>query len=382
MNLVFVSNMLNHHQMELCRELQKNFEDFCFIATEKTDNIGYQKSQNADFVLHYYETEEQQETIKCIVEADVVIFGSCPDQLIEERMRLNKLSFLYSERFFKKGIWRSLVPTIKKAVINRIGKYKGMNLYVLCASAYLPYDLSLIGYPVSKCYKWGYFPEVRHYDINSLIEKKKTNSILWAGRLLDWKHPEMAVTVAESLVKDNIQFEMNIIGDGPLKEKIESLITNKQLDTYVHLLGHKTPEEVRNYMEATDIFLATSDFYEGWGAVLNEAMNSACGVVASHATGATPYLVDDGKNGQVFISGNVNMLCQKVKTYMAKREFLKNIQRKAYETINETWNAKSAASSFKKLVDSKIDYDESTNALGPCSKASVIKNNWYRGKVR
>jgi hypothetical protein len=34
------------------------------------------------------------------------------------------------------------------------------------------------------------------------------------------------------------------------------------------------PEEVRVHMEQSNIYLFTSDFGEGWGAVLNEAMNS------------------------------------------------------------------------------------------------------------
>lgn len=47
--------------------------------------------------------------------------------------------------------------------------------------------------------------------------------------------------------------------------------------------------EVRSYMEKADIYLFTSDFNEGWGAVLNESMNSGCAVVASHAIGSVPF---------------------------------------------------------------------------------------------
>lgn len=37
--------------------------------------------------------------IKC----SVVIYGSCPNELIQIQMNENKLSFLYTERFLKKG---------------------------------------------------------------------------------------------------------------------------------------------------------------------------------------------------------------------------------------------------------------------------------------
>ncbi len=49
------------------------------------------------------------------------------------------------------------------------------------------------------------------------------------------------------------------------------------------MLGAMSPDKVRAYMERADVFLFTSDFNEGWGAVLNESMNSGCAVVASHA---------------------------------------------------------------------------------------------------
>ena len=70
-------------------------------------------------------------------------------------------------------------------------------------------------------------------------------------------------------------------------------------------------------MEQADVFLFTSNYLEGWGAVLNEAMNSACAVVAGHGIGAVPFLLKHGKNGLVYKTGNfrefqayVLQLCQ------------------------------------------------------------------------
>lgn len=49
MRLAFVSNILNHHQVSLCNEFQKQFDEFFFIATEQVETIGYQRAQEADF---------------------------------------------------------------------------------------------------------------------------------------------------------------------------------------------------------------------------------------------------------------------------------------------------------------------------------------------
>ena len=63
------------------------------------------------------------------------------------------------------------------------------------------------------------------------------------------------------------------------------------LQNRIQILPPMPPEAVRRRMEQANLFLLTSDFQEGWGAVLNEAMNSGCAVVASHAAGAAPYLL-------------------------------------------------------------------------------------------
>ena len=48
-------------------------------------------------------------------------------------------------------------------------------------------------------------------------------------------------------------------------------------------------------MEKSHIHLFTSNHLEGWGAVVNEAMNSGCAVVANREAGAVPYLIEHGK---------------------------------------------------------------------------------------
>lgn len=159
MNLIFVTNMLNHHQYALCKAFRESFDDFKLVTTQKTTGIGYQTAQDAEFVLHYENSEKKENIEKLICDADVVIFGACPNNFIGMRMKENKLSFLYSERFFKKGTWRRFIPSTRKGVENRIVQYKDKNMYVLCASAFLTYDLKLLGFPVKNALSGGTFPK-------------------------------------------------------------------------------------------------------------------------------------------------------------------------------------------------------------------------------
>ena len=110
----------------------------------------------------------------------------------------------------------------------------------------------------------------------------------------------MCIEIAKRLVQEGYRFNMNIIGTGVLEKEIEKKIKENRLQKYIHMLGAMNPTQVREYMEKSEIFLFTSDFNEGWGAVLNESLNSGCAVVVSHAVGAAPYLIDDGQNGMLY----------------------------------------------------------------------------------
>lgn len=379
MILVFVSNMLNHHQQSLCEEFRRQFDEFYFIATEEKQSAGYQKFQNAEYVLNYFEEDKKAACIQKIDTADIVIYGACPDELISLRMKQNKLSFLYSERFLKKGVWRAIIPSVRRKIKRRIAQYKKKNIYVLCASAYLSRELTLFGFEKEKCFKWGYFPKVEVYEIDSLINARNTGKvkILWAGRLLKWKHPDDAVELAMRLKEKNILFDLNIIGDGELKERLEKKIP-EDLKGYIHLLGSKSPDEVRKYMKESDIYIATSDYYEGWGAVINEAMSSGCAVVASHAMGSVPYLIEQGKTGYVYEYGKKKILYQKVESLCKNEDLRKKMAKAAYIEMCQIWNPEVAAAKFKILVEKILNHDTSYEEKGPCSKAQIVKNRWIR----
>ena len=144
------------------------------------------------------------------------------------------------------------------------------------------------------------------------------------------------------------------------------------------MLDAMPPEEIRTYMEKAGIYLFTSDFKEGWGAVLNESMNSGCAVVASHAIGAVPYLLKNGKNGYIYKNGDSDALFNKVKYLLDNPDRQKELGLQAYHTIVELWNPETAAERF--ILFSQNILKKGRCDLfndGPCSKAPIIKNKWF-----
>lgn len=103
---------------------------------------------------------------------------------------------------------------------------------------------------------------------NSLEVKLESPSFLQVSRLVNQKGVERLVNVHNKLIKAGYKFHTYVIGDGDLKEKIETLINNYNIKDTFHLLGVK--ENPYPYMKAADYFMLTS-YYEGYPLVLLEA---------------------------------------------------------------------------------------------------------------
>ena len=199
-------------------------------------------------------------------------------------------------------------------------------------------------------------------------------SILWVARLIGLKHPELAVEVGKRLKEAGVSFQLNMIGVGDKQTQIEKLIEQYDLSDNVHLLGSMTPEDVRVHMEKSQIFLFTSDKNEGWGAVLNEAMNSGCAVVANEAIGSVRYLINDGVNGLQYNDEEPNDLYGKILTLVNDKQKIDYLGRNAYKTIKEEWNPKIAAERFLTLSEYLLSGKKGTPFTdNVCSKAEIIK---------
>lgn len=381
MTITFFSNYMNIHQLPFCEELMKHIgtENFKFVSTRQMDSdrvqMGFEDMNvTKPFVVREYEDEKgKKEAFRLTVESDVVIFGSAPSEYLFERMKHDKLTFKYNERILKRGDWMLFHPVLYKSIRKTFTQYKNKNFYVLCASAYTQRDLALYGFPKEKCFKWGYFPEMKHYsDFEQLRERKARLkrpgvSILWAGRLIGWKHPEVPVYVAKQLRKKGINFELNMIGEGPERERTAMLIAKNHLEDFVHLLGAKEHDFVLEMMEKSDIFLFTSDRNEGWGAVLNEAMNAGCAVVANKAIGSVPFLIEDGKSGLMYSSQKESV--EKIMYLIGKEGEIQRLGKRAKEATSNVWSIENATANLMTLIEELSNGDKITNKKGPCSRA-------------
>lgn len=383
MKIVYLSDSFHHHQKPLADALyQANKGEYCFVEmrevfSEYRKSLGF-KEYKEPYLIKYSGNETKVDQL--IMEADAVICGEAPSKLVKKRVNAGKITFRDDERRYK-GIIKYLkypIYTWHSLVFN-----KG---YLLAASAYGSRDYVLSGMKSCKCFRWGYFTEVKEIkNIDAFIEQKQKNnvikkekevSILWAGRLVGLKHPELAVEVARRLNEDGFKFHVNIIGPGEMTNKLKELIEKYNLSETVSMLGQKGQDEVRKYMEESEIFLFTSDEREGWGAVLNESMASACVPVASHAAGSSSFLIKNGENGFIFKSENIESLYAKVKQLVEDKALRIRLCKEAYLTMHNTWNGKKASENLMALIQALKEGKGTPITDGPGSQAPIMNHTW------
>lgn len=381
MKLVFVTNYINHHQVYLADAFYQILKDnYTFVATQEMyewrKELGYPDFSDRKYLVNT--TEDKQKAIDLIKVADVVIIGSAPEDLVTERIKSGKLTFRYNERWFKSKPWYLTRPLGWLNIYKNHIRYKNKPLYMLAASAYTANDVYAIGAYKNKCFKWGYFTQVDS-DLkveapqNFGVSTSEITPLMWCSRFLKWKHPELPVLLAQRLKEDGYKFIINMFGSGEELDATMNLAKTLGVEDVVNFRGNLPNQEILEEMRQHEIFLFTSDRNEGWGAVLNESMANGCAVVASNLIGSVPFLINDGENGLVFQSENIESLYEKVTSLLDRSELRKSISHNAQLTMRELWNPQNAAIRFLQLVEALQVGSKTPFVKGPCSQALPIK---------
>lgn len=401
-DFIFMSNYINHHQIPFCNRMYEILgEKFAFIQTEPMEEerkqMGWQE-ESLPYVQCYYEKPEM-----CrywLDNAKIVLVGGVEDEsYIAPRLEADKPVMRCSERLYRTGQWKAVSPRgLRKKYMDHT-RYRKKPIYMLCNGAYVPSDFHMVRAYPDKLLRWGYFPETKHYDVDKLMANKEPGDILWAARLIGLKHPELALKSAKYLKDKGYSFHMNIVGGGELEPQVRALVEEYDLSSRVSLLGYRTPEQVRELMEKADIFLQSSDRNEGWGAVINESMNSGCAVVVDHMVGAAPFLIRHKENGLIYRDGSEKELFEAMELLVADRSFCHKLGRAAYETITEEWNSEVAGVRLLALCVQlgflpEKEIREKVESLdkglwetcqkpfsGPCSPAPVISERRMYGML-
>ncbi len=319
LSVTFFSNFFNAHQLPVAERLAgADGIDYTFVSVVRTNGMAGRAclDDSYPYILKAYSSEaDKTEAMRHAVEDDMVVFGELEghEEYVAARAKTGRPFFRFTERILKRGDWWRFAPPKVMRTRKRFLRYSNSNMYVLCGGAYAAHDLALSGFPKDKCLKWGYFPVVDCGCVGARpAGHQRYLSLCSAQRQIPFKRVDMQIELARLLKRDGYEFRLKIAGDGPELPRLKSLASEYSLNDSVEFLGLLAPDCVAELMHESDLFLATSDRSEGWGATINEAMACGCCVVASDAMGSVPYLVEDGATGLRFRSGSIESLYSSV----------------------------------------------------------------------
>lgn len=307
MNFIFFQNCVSPHQIPYIKELASN------------PNI-----KEVVLIVPRYDYNDRQEmgwdNKRLIENTGIKLLLKPNEEVIKELLERNNFSFLFfsgiraDENVFN---WFkiSLNYNVKRYIITEppftFNKPLWMHYirFFLQDYKFVKYINGIfgIGEDAVKYYKniskkWEVFPFQYVTEHNERKKGAPTGNLklLFVGSLCKRKNVKIVIKALKGL--NNIEF--TIVGDGKEKQKLEKLANKSNVS--VSFLGTKSMKEIPSIMQEHDVLVLPS-LHDGWGAVVNEAMDLGLYVLVSDKCGSK-MMIEKGKTGNIFVSNDINSL--------------------------------------------------------------------------
>lgn len=393
-------------------------ENFRYIATEpihaERTSLGWGEGEQPSWLMQpASQPEQQNEAKEWIAHADVVLCGSRDINLFAGRIRNNKLTLYMSERWFKPplGMLRLLHPRFLRMVMRFRQLARSPYLHYLPIGDYAAADMRRIAdfyspipalthsrtnaFSYSRLHLWGYFIEPPASP-PPCRQREGALHILWAGRMLKLKRLDTLIKAVGFLIEAGKDVRLTLVGHGPEESRLQKMAnrintvhgsrfngsavqgnTKRQKQTanpntatrpnasqsMAYSLQPTAPitlhspvpiAEVRTLMRQADVYVLPSNGYEGWGAVVNEALSEGCAVVASEAAGAAKTMIRNGENGLLFKPGDWRQLAAHLSCLHDDAIMRQRMAMDGQRTILEQWSPQIAAERLLKLCEALL----------------------------
>ena len=171
------------------------------------------------------------------------------------------------------------------------------------------------------------------------------DGLVFVGRLVEKKGVAYLIEAVAMLAERYPALQLNIVGDGPLRESLESLAAKLSVQDKVHFIGSVLNEDVPNFLRAAKIsvmpsVVASSGDQEGLGLVAVEALGCGCAVVAFDLPAVRDTIID-GKTGLMAKPESAADLAEKIAMLLDDEKFCENLatEGRRYALGKFTWTA-------------------------------------------
>ena len=233
----------------------------------------------------------------------------CPNTLFLSQDRIcekcKKTRYFWPSviRCKKNSFLASTMAAIENTV-HRIMKVYDLVDVFIAPSEFLRNKFIEYGFKEEKLECLGYLIDIELKD----NKKGFGDNYLYVGRISEEKGIKTLIDAAVN----NSGGKLKIIGSGPLKEEMELYAASKDKNRTIEFLGHKSRDEVIEYIKNSRFVVVPSEWYENYPFSILETF--ACGKpVIGSKVGGIPELVKDNKTGLTFEIGNSSELSARIK---------------------------------------------------------------------
>lgn len=183
------------------------------------------------------------------------------------------------------------------------------------------------------------------------LSKLNTNNFIAVGRLVKDKGFIDLVKAFKIMYDFNPDIHLDIVGDGPLKAKIENLIKELNLSKVITLNGNLNEKELGKLYEKSSICLMTS-FTEAFGLPLIEAMSYDLPCLSFTSADGSNELITEGFNGHLINDRNNSEMARLALELLKDKEKLKKMSNNAIE-VAKSYTKDKIITEWIKLIERK-----------------------------
>lgn len=308
MNLVFFQNCVSPHQVpyikELCRD--KRVENVCLVVPRvdylQRVSMGWNSSHLLDGTRVKLLLQPSDDNVKRLLMAKDTYALFSGIRADKDVFRWLKLSLNFD---VKRGIITEAPYIYRFPLFIHYMRFF-LRDYIFVRKIQYVYAIGSLAVDYY-CYwneKWKVIPFAYCTDAKDCESQNGREDflarklrLLFVGSIDKRKNVLLMLKALVSLHEGDLDF--HIIGDGPERKRLEAYVQKKHVDSVV-FHGRMDMFQVHAMMSGFDALVLPSR-YDGWGAVVNEALQRGLYVICSDKCGAKDLLVNE-RLGRVFHS--------------------------------------------------------------------------------
>jgi glycosyltransferase involved in cell wall biosynthesis len=193
---------------------------------------------------------------------------------------------------------------------------------------------------------------------NKKIKKGKDLNLVFLGRLIPQKGPNLLYDIDMGLKSAGINVNWTVIGQGPLDSSLKEQWKN---NNNIRFVAAKNTEEIYQLLEGSDVLVFPSKF-EGTPVAIMEAMSRGVVPVASDLPGGTRDLITNETGFRCEVD-NVKTFTEAISFLYHTPEALLQMQKNCLNKVASTYNIHKAALAYFGHFEKMISHGSQHNAL-------------------